>query len=73
MPFIIDAIVENYDITIQAVLKHPFKGAQGQVLRSSKGKIDEGILELSFLENPSHRVKVVDKHIFSIVNKSRAQ
>ena len=34
--FIIDAIVSNDDRTMQAVLEHPSKGAQGQVLKSSK-------------------------------------
>ena len=38
--FIIDAIVSNDDNTIQAGLKHPSKGAQGQVLNSSKGKLE---------------------------------
>ena len=70
--FIIGVIV-NDDITIQAVLKHPSKGYQGQGLKSSKGKHDEEITEPSFLVYPSHRVKVVAKHIFSIVNESRAQ
>ena len=39
--FIIDVIVSENDSTIQAVLKHPSKGARGQVLQSSKGKLDE--------------------------------
>ena len=43
-PFlIIDFIVINDDITMRAVLKYPSKGAQGQVLKSSKGKLDEEI------------------------------
>ena len=49
------------------------KAAQGQVLKSSKGKNDEEIPEPSFLADTSHSVKVVTKNIFSIVNKSRAQ
>ena len=32
--FIIDVIVSNYDSTMRAVLKHPSKGARGQVLKS---------------------------------------
>ena len=56
---------------MQAVLKHPSKGARGQVLKSSKGKLHEDIPEPSFLAGPSHHVKVVAKHIFSIVNESR--
>ena len=71
--FIIDIIVSNNDSTMRDVLNHPSKGAQGQVMKSSKGKIDEEIPEPSFLADPSHRVKVVAKHIFSIVNESRAQ
>ena len=71
--FIIDAIVSNDDRTMQAVLKHPSKVFRGQFLKSSKVKLDEEIPEPYFLAYPSHRVKVVDKHIFSIVNKSRAQ
>ena len=55
------------------MLKHPYIGVQGQVMKSSKRKIDEEITEPSFLADPSHRVKVVAKHMFSIVNKSRAQ
>ena len=71
--FIIDVIVSNNDSSIRAVLKHTPKGAQGQVLKSSKGKLDEEIPEPSFLADPCHRVKVVAKHIFSIVNESRDQ
>ena len=69
--FIIYFIVSDDDSTMRAVLKHPSKGARGQVLKTSKGKIDEEIPEPSFLADPSHSVKVVAKHIFSIVNKSR--
>ena len=69
--FIINVIVRDDDSTMRDVLKHPSKGAQGQVLKTSKGKIDEEIPEPSFLADPSHSVKVVAKHIFSIVNKSR--
>ena len=69
--FIIDIIVSDDDSMIRAVLKHPSKGAQGQVLKSSKGNLHEDIPEPSFLADPSHRVKVVAKHIFSIVNESR--
>ena len=69
--FIIDVIVSNDDSTMRAVLKHPYKGARGQVLKSSKGKLREDIPETSFLADPSHRVKVVVKHIFSIINQSR--
>ena len=71
--FIIDVIVRDDGSKMQAVLKHPSKVAQGQVIKSSKGKHDEEIPEPSFLADPSHCVKVVDKHIFSIVNKSRDQ
>ena len=71
--FIIDVIVSNDDRTMRAVLKHPSKGAQGQVLKSSKGKLDEEIPEPSFLADPSHHVKVVAEHIFSILNEIRAQ
>ena len=67
--FIIDVIVSDDDSTMRAVLKHPSKGARGQVLKSSKGKLHEDIPEPSLLADPSHRVKVVTKHIFSTVNK----
>ena len=43
--FIIDVIVRDYESTIRAVLKHPSKGAQDQVLKSSKGKLDEEVPE----------------------------
>ena len=46
---IIDVIVINDDSTMQAVLKHPSKGARVQVLKSSKGKLDEEIPDPSFL------------------------
>ena len=47
-----------------AVLKHPLKGARGQVMKSSKANLDEEIPEPFFLANPSHCVKVVAKDIF---------
>ena len=71
--FIIDVIVSNNDSTMCAVIKHPPKGALGQILKSSKVKLDEEIPDPSFLVDPSHRVKVLAKHIFYIVNESRAQ
>ena len=48
-------------------------GVRGQFMKSPKVNLDEEIPELSFLAYTPHHVKVVDKHIFSIVNKSRAQ
>ena len=57
---------------MQAVLKHSSKGARGQFLKSSKGKLDEEIPEPYFLADTYHHVKVVAKHILSIVNESRA-
>ena len=71
--FIIDDIVSDDDSTMRAVIKHPSICVRGQVLKSSKGKIDEEIPDPSFLAYPSHHVKVAAKHIFSIVNESRAQ
>ena len=71
--FIIDAIVSDDDSTMRAVLKHPRIGVRGQFLKTSKGKLDEEIPEPSFLADPSHRIKVVAKHIFYIVNDSKAQ
>ena len=71
--FIIDVIVSDDDIRMQSVLKHPSIGVRGQVMKTSKGKIDEEISEPSFLAYPSHRLNVVAKHVFSIVNESRAQ
>ena len=69
--FIVDVTVSDDDSIVRAVLKHPLIGVRGQVLKTSKGKLDEKIPEPSFLADPSHRVKIVAKHIFSIVNKSR--
>ena len=69
--FFIDIIVSDDDSTMRAVLKHPSKGARGQVLKSSKGKLHEDIPDPYFLADPSHSVKVVPKHIFYIVNQSR--
>ena len=68
---IIHVTVSDDDSTIQAVLKNPSKGSRGQVLKSSKEKLHEDIPEPSFLADSSHRVKVVAKHIFSIVKESR--
>ena len=42
-------------------------------MKTSKGKLDEEIPEPYFFSDPSHRVKAVAKHIFSVINKSRAQ
>ena len=58
---------------MQAILKHNLIGVRGQVLKTSKGKLDEEIPEPSFLADPSHHVKVLCNHILSIVNRSRAQ
>ena len=69
--FIIGVIVSDDDSTMRDVLKHPSKGARGQVLKSSKVKLDTEIPKPSFLADPSHHVKVVAKHIFSVVNESR--
>ena len=69
--FIIDVIVRDDDSTMRAVLNHPSKGARGQVLKSPKGELHTDIPEPSFLADPSHRVKVVAKHVFSVVNGSR--
>ena len=69
--FIIDVIVSDDNRTMRDVLKHPSKVSRGQVLKSPKGKIHEDIPEPSFLADPSHCVKVVAKHFFSIVNESR--
>ena len=66
--FIVDVIVSDDDSTMRAVLKHPLIGVRGQVLKISKGKLDEEIPEPSFLADPFDRVKFVAKHIFSIVN-----
>ena len=71
--FIVDVIVSDDDITMRAVLKNPLIGVWGQVLKTYKGKLDEEIPEPSILADPSHRVKVVARHIFSIFNESRAQ
>ena len=71
--FIIDVIVSDYDSTIRSMIKHPYKGARGQVLKSSKGKLDEEIPVPYFLADLSHCVKVVAKHISSIINDGKAQ
>ena len=71
--FIVDIIVSDNDSKMQAVLKHPFIGYRGQVLKTKKGKIDEEIPEPYFLADPSHHLKVVAKHIFSTVNDRSAQ
>ena len=71
--FIIDVTVSDNDSTMRAGLKNPIIGVRGQVLKTLKGKLDVQIPEPSFLEYPSQRIKVVAKHIFYIVNDSKAQ
>ena len=71
--FIIDVIVSNDYSTVQDVLKHPIIGVRGQVLKTSKGKLDVQIPEPSFLADTSHHIKVVANHIFYIVNDGKAQ
>ena len=71
--FIIDVIFSDNDSTMRAVLKHPSIGVRGQVLKTPKGKIYVQTPEPSFLADPPHRIKVVAKHIFYIVNDSKAQ
>ena len=71
--FIIDVTVSDDDRTMRAMLNHPSIGVRGQVLKSSKEKLDGEIPEPSFLADSSHRLKVVAKHIFPIVNESRDQ
>ena len=71
--FIVDVIVSDDDSKMRAVLSNPLIVVRGQVLKTSKGKLVEEIPEPLFLADPSHRVKVVAKHIFSIVNGSRAR
>ena len=71
--FIIDVIVIDNNRTMQAVFNNLSKGARGQVLKSSKEKLHTEIPELSFPADTSHRVKVVAKHIFSIVNNCKSQ
>ena len=39
--FVIDFIVINDDSTMRDVLKNPSEGAWGQVMKTSKGKLDE--------------------------------
>ena len=67
--FIIDVIVSDDDRTMRAVLKHPSTGVRGQVLKTYKGKLDEEILEPSFLDYTSHCVRVFAKHIFLLSTK----
>ena len=70
--FIIDVIFSDDDSTMQVVINNPFIVVRVLVMSSSNGKLDEEIPGPSLLADPSHCVKVVVKHIFSIVNKSRA-
>ena len=69
--FIIGVIVSDDVNTMRDMIKHPSRGARGQVMNSFKGKIDEEIQVPSLLVDPSHLVKVVDKHTFSIVNNGK--
>ena len=61
--FIIDVIVSDDYSTMRSVPKHQSIGVQ--VLKSTKGKIDEEIPVPSFLADLSHRVRVNAKNISS--------
>ena len=71
--FTVDVIVSDDESTIRAGIKHPSIGVRDQVMKTSKGKFDEETPEPYFLAYPSHCVKVVAKHMFSIVSESRAK
>ena len=71
--FIVDVIVSNDYIIMQAVLKHTSRDARVQVLNSSKGNFYEEIPLPSFLADPSHHMKVVSEHINSIVKYVKSQ
>ena len=70
---IFDVIISDDDSTMKAVLKHPSIGVRGKVIKSSKGKLDKEIPVPSFLNYPSHCIKVVAKHIFYVVNDGKVQ
>ena len=70
---IFDVTISDDDSTMQYVLKHPSTGTWGQVLKTSKVKLHGEIPEMYFLADFSHRVKIVDKHIFSRVNESKSK
>ena len=55
------------------MIKHPSRGARGQLIKSPKGELDEEIPFTSFLVDTSYRIKVVTKHIFSIAKDGKAQ
>ena len=63
--FIIDVIVRYDASTTRTVLNHLSICDQGQVLKSSKGKLDK--------EDHPHNVKVVAKHIFYVVKGGKDQ
>ena len=67
--FVIYVIFSDYESTMQALTKHISIDNRGQVLKSSKEKLDEEILESSFLSDPSRRVKVLANHIFPMSTK----
>ena len=71
--FTIDVIVRNDDSTMWAALNNKSRGAQGKVLKSSKGKCNEKIPVLSLLAHTSHHMKVVAKHVFDIMNYVKEQ
>ena len=52
--FIIYVIVSEYEIKIQDVIKHLLMGARGQLLKSSKGKLDDEIPPSYLLADLSH-------------------
>ena len=66
-------VSDDDDSTMRAALKHPSIGVRGQFHKTSKGKLDVQIPDPSFLADPRHRIKVMAKHIFYIVNDSKSQ
>ena len=48
--FIIDVIVRYNSSTMLSVIKHTSKGARGQVIKSSRRKVDEETLEPSLFD-----------------------
>ena len=71
--FITDVIISDDNITMKDVINHPRRIDWIQVMNKYKGNYFEEIPLPYFLADPSHKMKVVTKHVFIIENYGKAQ
>ena len=69
--FIIDVTISDVDRTMRAVIKHPSKGAQSQVLKSSKVKLHQYSFRSSLRMLPQCYWGSVCRYSLVLVNSRR--